>query len=166
MTIPRQRERPRRKKHPIQPAWALEMALAQRTVSREARLREALGRRYMAAVAKLPCCLALNWSAECVGRTTVAHKDGAGMALKHPDTETMAICEGHHLRGPNSIGEMGVKAWERKYGPQRYYAELTRYRIAFHCLLDRDELDSLPPLVAASAGELGGDGDAAGQHQT
>lgn len=87
------------------------------------------GRQHMALVATLPCSLYVNYHNECRGRTTVAHKDGAGMALKSSDFETLALCEGHHLWGPHSITEMGVKAWERKYGSQASLIGLTNYRL-------------------------------------
>lgn len=82
-----------------------------------------------AAIAKQPCALYVNWGNECNGRTTVAHQDGAGMALKSPYDKTFACCEGHHLLGPNSIAHMGVRAWERKYGPQSKWIEITNYRM-------------------------------------
>lgn len=46
---------------------------------------------YMAKVAKLSCCLS-KWN-ECQGRITVAHKDGAGMALKSSDFDTFPAKE-------------------------------------------------------------------------
>lgn len=129
--IPRKRQKPRRKVHPVQPWWALDLRHAEML---QQRAKKALKRRekvYFGGVASLPCCLALNWGQECKGRTTVAHKDGAGMALKAPYPHTFACCQGHHLAdfGPNSIGKMGVKGWERKYGPQDKYIAVTQYRL-------------------------------------
>lgn len=123
------RSTPRRKVHPIQPPWMAEQALALRAKTRQERQLEADGRQYMAYVAEQRCALLYNYGSECSGRTTVAHRDGAGMALRSSDFETFACCEGHHLRGPNSIAQMGVKAWESKYGPQSFYIWQTRYRI-------------------------------------
>lgn len=87
------------------------------------------GKLHMALVATLPCSLYVNWGNECEGRTTVAHKDGAGMALKSSDFETMALCEAHHLFGRHSIAQMGIKAWERKYGSQTSLIGLTNHRL-------------------------------------
>lgn len=84
---------------------------------------------YMEQVAKLHCCLGDRWGYECYGRTTVAHKDGAGMALKSSDYDTFPACVAHHLTGPHSIAEMGAKKWQRKYGPQDFWIAQTRLLI-------------------------------------
>lgn len=81
---------------------------------------------YMAKVAQLPCCLYEGWPEECQGRVTVAHKDGAGMALKSSDYDTFPCCEAHHLFGPNSITYLGVRRWERKYGLQKDFIAQTQ----------------------------------------
>lgn len=81
-------------------------------------------------VASLPCILSTGWGHECIGRTTVHHKSGAGMGLKSSDFETMPLCEGHHLVSRNSVESMGSKAWERRYGPQSYWLEMTRTVLA------------------------------------
>lgn len=103
----------------------------------------AVADRYRDAVHKLPCCLAMNWGSECFGDTTWAHRDGAGMALKAPYHQTFACCTGHHLWGTNSIGQMGVKAWERKYGPQSKWIWQTREKILRKRLLRPRDLIQL-----------------------
>lgn len=106
----------------------------------------AVADRYAAAVRGLPCCLVMNWGNECFGDTTWAHQDGAGMALKAFYHQTFACCVGHHLYGPNSIGHMGVKAWERKYGPQSKWIWQTREKILRQRLLSARDLIQLSDL--------------------
>lgn len=104
----------------------------------------AVALRYRDAVHKLPCCLVMNWGTECQGDTTWAHRDGAGMALKDFYYNSFACCAGHHLYGPHSIGEMGVKKWERKYGPQDKWIWQTLQKIIRQGLLSAADLALLP----------------------
>lgn len=84
---------------------------------------------HMARVATFPCVLIGTFKHECRGRTTVQHCQGviwAGMGQKAHDTETFPLCVAHHLQGPNAIENMGSKAWERKYGEQGFWLDVTR----------------------------------------
>lgn len=67
---------------------------------------------HMERVAQCPCLIG---NQHCRGRITVHHVSGAGMGLKASDFETLALCEGHHLAGPESIEDMGSRAWERHH---------------------------------------------------
>jgi len=79
-------------------------------------------KRYHAVVRQLACVLV---SADCRGVTTVSHRPGAGMGLKSGHLQVAALCEGHHLRGPCSLEQMGSKAWQRRYGPHTALEEQT-----------------------------------------
>lgn len=126
--IPKALPHKRRGKLPPAP-WEVEAMEASRALTKAERAEQKAQAEWFGAVAKQACCLALNWGPECVGRTTVAHTDGAGMGMKSHYKKTFACCEGHHLRGPNSIGQMGVKAWTKKYGPQSKYVAVTQHRL-------------------------------------
>lgn len=93
----------------------------------------ASGRRHMALVATLRCCVADKWGHECGGRVTVHHPIGAewrGMGQKAKDEEVIPLCEAHHLHSRNAIHLMGKKPWEAKYGTQRELLEKTRQLLA------------------------------------
>lgn len=81
---------------------------------------------YHTKVRDLPCMIG---DKECSGHTTVSHRPGAGMGLKSSHYSVAALCVAHHLRGPNSIEGMGIKAWVVKYGPHQLYEEKTREAI-------------------------------------
>lgn len=126
--IPKELTHKRRGKLP--PPWWMQDAIdAHKALTKAERTERKAEAEWFAAVAKLTCCLSLNWGPECRGRTTVAHTDGAGMGMKSHYKKTFAGCEGHHLHGPNSIGEMGVKKWVKKYGPQSKYVAVTIHRL-------------------------------------
>lgn len=57
------------------------------------------------------------------------------MGTKGPVEEGFGLCTGHHLNGPNSIENMGIRTWERKYGSQEEHAEECRRRMKMKGLI-------------------------------
>lgn len=94
------------------------------------------GREHMARVATLPCCLYLNYGADCGGRTTCHHPQGMDFRAgfrRASDFDVIALCEAHHqgIEGKfkNSITHLGIKAWTARHGAETYLLDLTRYRL-------------------------------------
>lgn len=51
-------------------------------------------------------------------------RTGTGGARKAPDGDAIALCDGHHRNGNESLHQMGRKAFERHFGVTE--AELTQ----------------------------------------
>lgn len=87
---------------------------------------------YMAAARGAGCVLSNKWAHECVAPMTFQHPQGLryrGTSTKGPVKDGFGLCSGHHTVGPNSITEMGIRAWEKKYGPQEQHAAACRLRL-------------------------------------
>lgn len=85
-----------------------------------------------AAHATRQCALTKKWGKECRPPLTFQHPQGLryrGTSRKGDAKLGFMLCWGHHQEGPNSIREMGIKAWEKKYGPQEQHAAGCRKRI-------------------------------------